>query len=95
MQKNIITETPIRKEELPEPFVTVMELAYQHGKIEVLEALTNLIKFESQNPDASANEREVDEILHVDLSRALEQYLLFFGYYSGPEAQINHGVVMV
>jgi hypothetical protein len=51
------------------------------------------VEYESEDPDFSADEREADAQLHLDLSMALEQYSLFFD--SEPEPQINHGAVTV
>jgi hypothetical protein len=79
----------ITQEDRPEPFATVLELAIRHGKLAVLEALTNLVEFDSEEPSFSDEDREADAILHVDLSMALEQYSLFF-VDSEPEPQVNH-----
>jgi hypothetical protein len=85
-----IAQQAMPEDKRPEPFVTVLELAVRHGKLAVLEALTNLAEFDSEDPNFSDDDREADAILHTDLSMALEQYSLFFGY-SEPEAQIDHG----
>ena len=49
---------PVAQDDRLEPFTTVMELAARYGKLAVLEALTNLVECESEDPDFSADERE-------------------------------------
>lgn len=85
MKKN---KPNITQEERPEPFATVMELAFRYGKLAVLESLTNLVEFDSEDPSFSDQDREADAILHVDLSMALDQYSLFFAE-PEPEVQVN------
>jgi hypothetical protein len=96
MKKDPTLITP--ETELPEPFISVMELARRHSKLAVLEALTILAELESEDPSFSDDDREADAILHVDLSMALEQYAHFCDAFPGdsdPEAQINHRAVLV
>jgi hypothetical protein len=92
MKKDLVTETTTSEQERPEPFATVLELADRHGKLEVLEALTNLAEFDSEDPNLSEDDREADAILYSDLSMALEQYSLFSQW---PTAQVNHEAVAI
>jgi hypothetical protein len=97
MKKHFTEPAPLDPER-PEPFVTMMELVGQYGKLAVLEALSNLAGFDSDDPSFSDEEREADSILHIDLSTALEQYVLFFSDSEadpGPVAQINYRGVLV
>jgi hypothetical protein len=85
MKKDLVTETATPEEA---PFITICELATQHGKIFVLEALNLLAQSDAEDANLCTACREEEEWFHFELSHLLERHFFEFQLPEPPE----HGV---